>query len=391
MRHAVARRTVIALACAGACLLAVPACAAKASRTPFTSRNKDLQISPQELRIRVRALIRPTLGILEQAADRALSESPSPETRRFILVWKIETTTTLLSTLLHQDPIYALGDSWAYVIQVKSFVEKEDVTRQYGAFAPVATAALSSVVAEMRSFVDGLQEVFTADTVEAKVRRWADLHPIEGALSRRPAIDSTIAGVLATANSGGALAALGSLEETTGELMMRMDLYTMYLPRLARWEAELAAGDLTRGVELDQLSAELTRFTRAADRIAGVAEQAPAVAERERAAALSGVRAERQAVVDALHDERVASLAEVEAIAQRVLDRQGVPFNAAVRSDLDELVNSVEAMRKRLLTDAETSLLDVVDHAFIKALELLFIAAGLGAIGLVLYARVLRR
>jgi hypothetical protein len=74
-----------------------------------------------------------------------------------------------------------------------------------------------------------------------------------------------------------------------------------------------------------------------------------------------------------------------------VLDRQGVPFNAAVRSDLDELVNSVEAMRKRLMTDAETSLIDVVDHAFLKALELLLIAAGLAALGLVLYARVLRR
>jgi hypothetical protein len=121
-------------------------------------------------------------------------------------------------------------------------------------------------------------------------------------------MDSAIAGVLATASSGGALAALDSLDETTGELMMRMDLYTMYLPRLARWEAELAADDLAGGVDIEAIAAELTRFTRAADRIAGVAEQAPALAERERAAALSGVRSERQAVVDALHDERVESL-----------------------------------------------------------------------------------
>ena len=50
--------------------------------------------------------------------------------------------------------------------------------------------------------------------------------------------------------------------------MTRMDLYTMYLPRLARWEAELAADDLTRGIDPRMLGAEFERMTRALDRIA---------------------------------------------------------------------------------------------------------------------------
>jgi hypothetical protein len=55
------------------------------------------------------------------------------------------------------------------------------------------------------------------------------------------------------------------------------------------------------------------------------------------------------------------------------------------------LVDNVEKMRKRLIDDVGTTLTDVLDHAFLKGVELLLIAAVLGALGLVLYARFLRR
>ena len=48
-------------------------------------------------------------------------------------------------------------------------------------------------------------------------------------------------------------------------------------------------------------------------------------------------------------------------------------------------------MRLRLVDDTKTALNNVVDHAFVRAVELLLIAAALGAVGLVLDARYLRR
>ena len=110
------RRAAASLALfAAACVLAGgdPALAAK-SRTPVTSSIKKLQVSPQELRIRVRALIRPTLGIVEEAADRDLRETTDPVIRRGAILWKIETTTTLLSAMLRNDPVLALADAWGY-------------------------------------------------------------------------------------------------------------------------------------------------------------------------------------------------------------------------------------------------------------------------------------
>ena len=398
------RRAAISLALfAAACGFAGgdPAVAAK-SRTPVTSSFKKLQVSPQELRIRVRALIRPTLGIVEEAADRGLREATDPAVRRGAVVWKIETTTTMLSAMLRNDPVLALADAWGYAFQVGNVFARPEIAARYGKSAPDASAAMAQIRTKFRDFAASVQDDAAAESFEAKIRQWADRHPIEGALYRRPSMDSAVADVLATSGSGGAFAALGNLDETTSDVMIRMDLYTMYLPRLARWEAELAVDDLAQGIDPNALIADLDRVTRAADRIATVAEAVPELAARERTSALDAVReerlaatrdlqGERRAVVDAIRQERIATLQEVEAIAQRLLERSSGPLDDAVRKDLTELIQAVEAMRKRLMDDVGVTLNRVVDHAFLRAVELLLIAAALGALGVVLYARFLRR
>ncbi len=400
MRRIVFTVAVVAIALTVA--LSSPALASKKSRTPVTSGITALKVEPEELRIRVRALIRPTLGTVEEAADRIIRDTSDPVVRRGALRWKIENTTTLLSALLRNDPALALADAWGYVIQEQTLLRRPEAAEVYGKFADRAVEALEVVQNDFRAFAGSVQEDLNGAAFEASIRKWADANPIEGALFRRPSMDSEFAEVLAKATGkGGAFAALGSLEETTTDVMTRMDIYTMYLPRLARWEAELALDDVTGGIDAQTLAANFERITKAADRLATVAEDVPALVERERAAALEALRAERIAtmkdlrgergvILDAVSHERIAALQEIEAIAQRLLDRSGETIHGATRKELEALVAEVEAMRKRIVDDVGTTLNQVVDHAFVKALQLLLIAVVLGAVGAVLYARFLR-
>lgn len=394
------RRFVVVVACA--CCLAEPAGAARKSRTPITSGIKGLSISPQELRIRVRSLVRPTLGIVEQAADQIRADTSDPVVRRGAIMWKIETTTTFLSALLREDPVLALADAWGYALQVQAFVERPETKERHGEFASRAAEAMVQVQDELREFAGSIGEGPRGAALENDLRAWADAHPIQGALYRRPAIDSAVAAELATSYKGGALAAVSGLQETTADVMARMDLYTMYLPRLARWEAELGVYDLTDGAEPSSLAVELERFTHAADRIAGVAERTPAMIERERAATIAALRLERlaatkdltlerKAVIEAIHEERIATLREIEAMAQRLVERSSRPLDDAVRENVRDLGESVEAMRKRLIVDTGSLLDDAIDRAFVRGVELLLIAALLAAAGLFLNARLLRR
>ena len=52
------------------------------SRTPVTSTVKGLEMSPEELRVRVRALIRPMLGIIEENLDRIIADTSDAAVRR---------------------------------------------------------------------------------------------------------------------------------------------------------------------------------------------------------------------------------------------------------------------------------------------------------------------
>jgi hypothetical protein len=375
--------------------------AASKSRTPVTKSIKTLKVSPEELRIRVRSLIRPTLGILEESADRILAKATDPKLRRAVLVWKIETTTTLLAAMLRPDPILALADSWGYTLQLETVLKRPSAREGPGEFLPILMGTLENLQAEFREFAGGIEGDLSCDRMEAKIRQWAAEHPIEGQLYRRPSMDPAVADLLAN-SGGGALAALSGLEETTADLMTRMDLYTMYLPRLARWEAELAIDDVTGGVEPKAFAAEFVRLTNAADRIAVVAENAEEIIASERSAVLETLRDERrsvtkdlqagrQAVLDAVRQERIATLREIEAIAQRLVDRSSGPLDDAVATQLKNLTEDVESMRTRLLDDSESILTALLDRAFVRAIELLLIAAVLAAVGVVLYARFLRR
>src|SRR5215470_8722138 len=96
------------------------------SASPLPSNVKKLEMSPQELRIRVRALIRPTLGIIEQSTDRIVAGSSDPAVRRGGLVLKIETTTTMLAAMLRSDPVLALADAWGYVLQVEDLLKSPE-------------------------------------------------------------------------------------------------------------------------------------------------------------------------------------------------------------------------------------------------------------------------
>ncbi len=370
-------------------------------KAPVTAGATNLRMSPAELRIRVRSQIRPVLGLVEDGVDEILEARPSAEIRRLALIVKIEATSTLLTALLREDPLLALADAWGYVIQLQDFAARPETLERHGEFAVEAGAIAGRIDRFLFAFANGIQEDLPAHDFEKTLREWAAENPIEGSVRRRPGVEESIADLLAVPGRRGTFAAIENLEETTEELMARLDLYTTYLPRLARWEVELTLVDLAGDIDTTEVVADVEQIGDAADRIAGAAEVLAGVVgddpegllealRSERLAVTDDLRSGREAVLDALRAERVATLAEVEAIASRLAEQAGGPIREAFRAESDRMIEGVEEMRTRLIDDAGAVLAEVVDHAFIRALQLLLIAAALLAVGVVLYARFLR-
>jgi hypothetical protein len=104
-------------------------------------------MSPEELRVRVRALVRPILGIIEENADRIIANTSDPAIRRGAIVLKIEITTTMLAAMFRSDPVLALADGWAYVLQVEDGLARPELQARYGQSADRASKRCAGRVA----------------------------------------------------------------------------------------------------------------------------------------------------------------------------------------------------------------------------------------------------
>ena len=272
---------------------------------------------------------------------------------------------------------------------------------------------LDSLDQQFRDFVSGIQPGPFAASLSASLRKWAEQNPIKGrstAGHRWTALWLSRSRRLPPAEYSPRLAVSMRRRPTYST---RMDLYTMYLPRLSRWEAELAVDDVARGGDTRKLTADFEQIARAADRLAAVAESASQgarevdtrklTAELEQfAGAMDRLAAvaettpdlaarERRAVLKDVRNERIATLRDLESIAQRLADREAGPIHRSIQADMREFVGHVEEMRRRLLVDSSKDLELLVDHAFLRFVELLMLCAVLVALCLSFHRYLLRR
>ena len=115
----------------------------------------------------------------------------------------------------------------------------------FGAQQPLAIAAVArmlEVVEEAAVSVTPDPEVL--ERRRARIQQFARSHPIEGAFSSRDTALIELARLL-EAEGGGALASVGQATETLSDVSLRLNAYVTLAPKMARWQVELAAEDIT--------------------------------------------------------------------------------------------------------------------------------------------------
>src|SRR5689334_21834219 len=118
--HHQTRRYVCFLVC-GLTLFA-SGCGSRTTRkTSSVNRNKKIQVSAIELTSRNQSLLALYSSEIEGAADKVILESPSPAARRQALVWKSEAIPVLQTSLLNPDPVVAVFDTWAFILQMTAY------------------------------------------------------------------------------------------------------------------------------------------------------------------------------------------------------------------------------------------------------------------------------
>ena len=359
------------------CRFAMPEHKMKAS----VHSQKDVSASYNQIRLRLRSMVGPACGEIEQTADHIIAGTTNSTIQRAALHWKIEGVPALRAALFQPDPYTAQFDSWVLCYQMADYFETGPGKVALGESSPLAVAACRRLEEQMNQVAASMTISGDVTKGRAFAKKWAGEHPIQHSISDR---ETTLSRVLERDSSGSISSgqAVAEITTTVDDLNRRLEIYSDQLFRQARWEAELFKAELLGDLQVGQAiplagravtSAEhamatVDRLAPAIERAVSVAESAPSLVTSEREAAIQAMQAELTRTITFVQEERIAALKQL--TTERI---------AAIQ----ELQGTVISERKALTADVERISLRVVDHAIGRVTQLVAVT-----LGLVLFASV---
>lgn len=351
---------------------------------------KNVKASPTELSSRNRSLLGIYSAQMETAADNIISGSSSRSTQRQALLFKTEGIPAMQVSLLNPDPVAAILDSWVFIFQMRGYMERPDIKQAFGQLSPIIDETLNNMDAEMEQLVRMAAPAANLSDLRKRAVTWATNHPIRAGLSGRQSVDPDLIRIVGETDLRiGAL--LQNVNEQLGNLTARLDAYSIYLPKQARWQAELLATDISQDPQAKEVGSNLMEVSGALTRTATHIDGLPDVIKKARSAVTADVDAQRQAAQTFLRDERIDTFADlhqerVATIAE--LRNERLAATEDLRGERREvfeglnnqeqlLTRDLDAISAKAIQDFDIRSRSLIDHLFLRALELVLITIAL--------------
>ncbi|MCP4898968.1 MAG: hypothetical protein GY906_18515, partial [bacterium] len=347
------------------------------STAPTESRlmkeSPNVTVSAPELRVKVRALAPRFSGIIETAADQIMRQTNDPEHHSLALRWKVTGVPSIQAALFQPDPLAAVMDTWTLIVQTRFYLEEGPGTQIPPEARKIGLSAALLLEKEIIEFAVSISTPEVAAAFHQRVVKWARKHPVENFSTRQ-----SPAGDLAHLTAGSqmsAFKAVGNMTETMDDLIARVDLYNQYLPKQARWQAELL---MVQGLYYSGIRDSLEDVAAIPQGIEGISEKISAERDfvlsqliGEKDSTLEWIQGERLDVQDFIVRERLAVmdiLAQERGILLATVEQERLAVFDAVHQERIAALQDVERMSNELLTDPVKGL---IDYAFVRAAQLL--------------------
>jgi len=383
-------------------------CAVKARNRQLHAavQRSDIAVNPNQIRLRMRSLVDPFAGEIEQSADRIVANAPTVSIKRAAIKWKIEGIPELRGALFQPDPFTAVLDTWIFTHQMADFFDTGPGRVSLGDAAPIAVDTSRRLEEEVNRVISTFTTSGDVSVVRAFARKWASEHPIRYAIQDRETALSRITDVdLGVSWSVGE--AVAEITTTADDIHREIQIYSDHLFRQARWEAELLKLDLhtedvwplaERAVKSSEravvtLDSLVPAINRAADVLpaiksaADTASTAPALIATERKAAVDAVNEDLIRTLIFLHGERIASMEQFGQERVAALNTLTEERIAALK----EIREIVASERLELSREIEQSSLRLVDHAAWRITQLVVAASAFLVLTAILLLLLLRR
>lgn len=325
------------------------ACGGAPATPALMAQSTDVFVTVSQLRTRDYDFAAHFSALVTTCANEIIANSEDDTVRRRALFWKMNAIPAARSAAFHHDPLVALYDLWALALQQRNYFTDGDGAALFGEKQPCAAAIsrrLSDRALELARSVTTSGDV--AETAQ-RLEKWAELNPIESGLFGRRSAAADISALAPQAPHKG-LQAVESLEETTRDLADRITILSTDLPTESRWQAEY----LINGLFEERLEEPALRIMGTVDRLNTLLDEFEPFIDDQRSSLVGAVEVERLALIDA-----VATAGE--------------SLQKSVASERSMLIASLHEEMAWGFAELEARSRALVDHVFVRALQLAFI------------------
>jgi hypothetical protein len=368
--------------------MCVAACAKVPQQSALT-RAADSRIAADHLRATENSLAITVPGDIETSADEIMARSDDPAVRRQALRWKMEAIPAYYQTLFQANSLAAAMDTLVLAAQIEDYLATGPGHDRFGSMQPAALEAArktrASLIAQIKAMAER-PEAF--ERVLQRLNTWARANPIAGpSLSSRPSAVPVLVKI-AGAEDQNVFGVVGDISSSIADVATRIDVYTAYVPKATRWQADLLAGELADLEETRTAVSALASLQKLTDRVDGLTSResideatnfAVAMLRTERAQVMDEIDQMRLDVLAYVRGERVVVMTAMDAAVKAALadvDRH----RTLVEKQIDELrrqtLADVEHMRQQTFVDLD----ELTNRVILKAALMVAAMVGLAAL-----------
>jgi len=302
------------------------------SETSLMRQTENVNISAYELRDRLNVFATRFSNSIERAADKIISQTADPKIKENALLWKMNAIPAANQAIFLSDPLAALIDISALIMQMEYFFDHGKGSLLFGKSQYIAVQTSQALKGEILEIWTHARGGMVADSVEiltSPITVWAEKYPIEDISFLRRSVSDTLFSQL-NSESLGLQETVGSIAVSAYDIRERLTIYTDQMPKQARWQAEYLIDRKLNDEQLKRSFDNFERISNSIDRMTKIIEQSPDLAGRlqyrtmaqltvERIAIMEALSKERMAVLDDVQRQRLATIKDVENLAQNIL------------------------------------------------------------------------
>jgi len=291
---------------------------AVSNKTPVMAKIQGLDMTAEQLRLKVADFVVVFGGMVERGADEIIENSTSFRVRERALQWKSNAIPVCQTAAFQFDPLIGLLDLWAFAFQMREFFENGKGSDLFGEQQHVAVRTARNFEGEVTRFVEGLGPSLNLEKAKSFVTEWVAKNPFDNLLFVRRSTSMSLAAYGKDKSLG---EVLGGIDERMTDMTTRMNVIMQQMPKIGRWQGQLFIADQVNRPATQVFNAKaLQPAMQSFQKIADLAPQLPGLIETQRVALRNDIEGLSRQMAEDMQARARETLAETERRTKSLVD-----------------------------------------------------------------------